>query len=55
LSNISQLANVPDISFIENMSLEETEQQVIDTYLRLYQNLRERKQSWEMRTQRSFS
>lgn len=39
MSNISQLANVPDISFIENMSLEETEQQVIDTYLRLYQEL----------------
>lgn len=36
MSNISQLANVPDISFIENMKLEETENQIKETYLRLY-------------------
>ena len=39
MSNISQLANVPDISFIENMSLAETEQQLKDEYLRIYQEL----------------
>lgn len=39
MSNISQLANVPDISFIDNMTLAETEQQVRDEYLRIYQEL----------------
>lgn len=39
MSNISQLANVPDISFIDNMTLQETEQQLKDEYQRLYQEL----------------
>lgn len=39
MSNISQLANVPDISFIDNMTLAETEQQLKDEYLRIYQEL----------------
>lgn len=42
MSNISQLANVPDISFIENMSLSETEKQLRDEYLRIYQELTDR-------------
>lgn len=41
MSNISQLANVPDISFIENMKLSETEQQLRSEYLRIYQELTE--------------
>lgn len=39
MSNIPQLANVPEISFIENMTLEETEQQLRNEYLRIYQEL----------------
>lgn len=39
MSNISQLANVPDISFIDNMKLQETEQQLKDEYLRQYKEL----------------
>ena len=39
MSNISQLANVPEISFIENMSLAETEEQLRSEYLRIYQEL----------------
>lgn len=36
MSNISQLANVPEISFIENMTLQETEELVRETYVRVY-------------------
>lgn len=36
MSNISQLANVPEISFIENMTLQETEELVKETYIRAY-------------------
>lgn len=36
MSNISQLANVPEISFIENMTLQETEELVRETYIRVY-------------------
>lgn len=36
MSNISQLGNVPEISFIENMTLQETEELVRGTYIRLY-------------------
>lgn len=36
LSNISQLANVPEISFIENMTLQETEELLKENYVRIY-------------------
>lgn len=36
MSNIAQLANVPEISFIENMTLQETEELVRATYIRTY-------------------
>jgi len=36
LSEISELANVPDISFIGNMTLAQTEEQLRENYLRLY-------------------
>ena len=36
MSNISQLENVPEISFIENMTLQETEELVKETYVRYY-------------------
>ncbi len=39
MSDISKLKNVPEISFIENMSLEETEEQLREQYLRLYREL----------------
>ena len=36
MSNIKELANVPEISFIENMSLQETEELVRANYCLLY-------------------
>lgn len=36
MSNIPQLANVPDISFIENMTLQETENLVIEQFTRIF-------------------
>ena len=36
MSNISELANVPQISFIENMTLQETEEQLKVEYARIY-------------------
>ena len=36
MSEISELANVPDISFIGNMTLAQTEEQLRENYLRLY-------------------
>lgn len=39
MSNIKELANVPEISFIENMSLQETEELVRANYLRIFQEL----------------
>lgn len=39
MSNIKELANVPEISFIENMSLQETEELVRANYLRIYKEL----------------
>ncbi|MCM1295504.1 MAG: baseplate J/gp47 family protein [Muribaculaceae bacterium] len=39
MSNISQLANVPEISFIENMTLEETEGLMREHYFRIYKEL----------------
>ena len=36
MSNISELANVPQISFIENMTLQETEEQLKAEYARIY-------------------
>lgn len=36
MSNIKELANVPEISFIENMSLQETEELVRANYLRIF-------------------
>ena len=39
MSNIKELANVPEISFIENMSLQETEELVRENYLRIFKEL----------------
>ena len=39
MSNISELANVPEISFIENMTLQETEEQLRTEYARIYREL----------------
>lgn len=39
MSNISQLANVPEISFIENMTLQETESMVLEQYSRIYMEM----------------
>lgn len=39
MSDIRQLANVPEISFIENMTLQETEAVVLEQYRRLYREL----------------
>lgn len=39
MSNISQLANVPEISFIESMTLQETEEQLRAEYKRVYREL----------------
>ena len=39
MSNIPQLANVPDITFIEGMTLEETEKQCRDMYLEIYKEI----------------
>ncbi len=39
MSNISALSNIPDISFIDNMTLEETEQQLRELYLYNYKEL----------------
>lgn len=39
MSNISELANVPEISFIEHMTLQETEEQLREHYTRLYREL----------------
>lgn len=36
MSDISVLANVPEISFIENMTLQETEEQLRAEYMRIY-------------------
>lgn len=36
MSNIAQLANVPEISFIEHMTLQETEEMLRATYIRTY-------------------
>ena len=36
MSNISELANVPQISFIENMTMQETEEQLKAEYARIY-------------------
>ena len=36
MSNISELANVPEISFIENMKLQEVEEQIREVYIRLF-------------------
>lgn len=36
MSNISELANVQQISFIENMTLQETEEQLKAEYARIY-------------------
>ena len=39
MSNIKELANVPEISFIENMSLQETEELVRANYTRIFLSL----------------
>lgn len=39
MSSINQLNNVPEVSFIENMTLQETEEQTRAEYLRLYKEL----------------
>lgn len=39
MSNIAELANTPELSFIENMSLQETEEQLRAHYIRLYREL----------------
>lgn len=39
MSNIKELANVPEISFIENMSLQETEELVRANYTRIFKEL----------------
>lgn len=39
MSNISQLENVPEISFIENLTLQETEDMVMEQYNRFYKEL----------------
>ena len=39
MSNIAELANTPELSFIENMTLQETEEQLREHYIRLYRNL----------------
>ncbi len=39
MANIKQLEDVPEISFIENMTLQETENLVLEQYSRLYREL----------------
>ncbi len=39
MSNIKELANMPEISFIENMTLQETEELVRANYTRIYKEL----------------
>ena len=36
MSNIAELQNVPEVSFIEHMTLQETERQVREIYIRIY-------------------
>lgn len=36
MSNIKQLENMPEFSFIENMTLKETESLILEEYLRIY-------------------
>ena len=45
MSNIKQLQNVPEISVIENLSLQETEAQLIEQYSRLFRQLTGREPS----------
>lgn len=39
MSKIPELANMPEISFIENMTLQETESMVIEQYSRIYREM----------------
>lgn len=39
MSNIKKLANVPEISFIENMTLQETEELVREHYIRIFREV----------------
>lgn len=39
MSNISELANCPELSFIENMTLQETEEQMRELYTKYYREL----------------
>ena len=39
MSNISELANCPELSFIENMTLQETEDQLRELYTKYYREL----------------
>ena len=39
MSSINQLANVPDISFIDNLTLQETEEKIRSDYKQLYEEL----------------
>lgn len=39
MSNISELANCPELSFIENMTLQETEEQLRELYTKYYREL----------------
>ena len=37
MSKIPELSGLPEISFIENMTLQETEERILEQYARLYQ------------------
>lgn len=39
MSNIVELANAPELNFIENMTLQETEEQLREHFIRLYRDL----------------
>ena len=39
MSNISELANCPELNFIENMTLQETEDQLRELYTGFYREL----------------
>ena len=39
MSNISELANCPELNFIENMTLRETEEQLRALYTRYYREI----------------
>ena len=50
MSNISELANCPELNFIENMTLRETEEQLRALYTRYYRRSPARSRSWGRRT-----